>query len=329
METALDRIARTRAYREGRLTREGFLIEDVSDYLAVAGTTVWIDLCAADAEDLKIVASELDLHELAVEDALETRQQPKLSTYDDHQLISMYAVRLDRAVPQIDLSVVNVFITPVALVTVRDESFDIDGVVRRWDTSPEMADHGVGHLLYGLMDYVVDGHFDAVAGIDEELDNLEDQLFETTSPGVDVQRRSFALRKSLVTLRRVVLPMREVVDPLRRRDLGVVDDALAPYFQSVYDHVLRVTESTESLRDMVSTILEMNLTLQANRLNVITKKVTSWAAIIAVPTAITGFYGQNLPYPGFSETSGFIASSALITVLSGGLYIAFRRRDWL
>ena len=123
--------------------------------------------------------------------------------------------------------------------------------------------------------------------------------------------------------------MREVVNSLMRRDLHVVDDEMAPYYQDVYDHVLRATEWTESLRDLVTTILETNLTLQGNRLNVITKKVTSWAAIIAVPTAITGWYGQNLPYPGFASTSGLVASASLIVVISGTLYVAFKRKDWL
>ncbi len=123
--------------------------------------------------------------------------------------------------------------------------------------------------------------------------------------------------------------MREAVNSLMRRNLHVVDDEMAPYFQDVYDHVLRATEWTESLRDMVSTALETNLTIQGNRLNIITKKITSWAAIIAVPTAITGFYGQNLPYPGYSETSGFVWSSVLIVVLSGSLYAAFKHKDWL
>ena len=97
----------------------------------------------------------------------------------------------------------------------------------------------------------------------------------------------------------------------------------------MYDHVLRATEWTESLRDLVSTMLETNLTLQGNRLNVITKKVTSWAAIIAVPTAITGWYGQNIPYPGFASTSGLLTSVSLIVTISGGLYITFKRKDWL
>jgi magnesium transporter len=114
-----------------------------------------------------------------------------------------------------------------------------------------------------------------------------------------------------------------------RRDLQIVGDEMAPYYQDVYDHVLRATEWTESLRDLVTTILETNLTLQGNRLNVITKKVTSWAAIIAVPTAITGWYGQNLPYPGFADRSGLVASVVLIVGVSGGLYLTFKRKDWL
>jgi magnesium transporter len=123
--------------------------------------------------------------------------------------------------------------------------------------------------------------------------------------------------------------MREVVNTLMRRDVGLVSHEMTPYYQDVHDQVLRATEWTESLRDLVATILETNLTIQGNRLNIITKKVTSWAAIIAVPTAITGFYGQNVPYPGFLDTSGFVVSSLLIVALSVGLYLAFRRRDWL
>ena len=123
--------------------------------------------------------------------------------------------------------------------------------------------------------------------------------------------------------------MREVVNTLMRRDIGLVPAEMTPYYQDVYDHVLRASEWTESLRDLVSTIVETNLTIQGNRLNVITKKVTSWAAIIAVPTAVTGFYGQNVPYPGFARHSGFVVSTILIVALSGGLYLAFRRRGWL
>ncbi len=104
---------------------------------------------------------------------------------------------------------------------------------------------------------------------------------------------------------------------------------MTPYYQDVYDHVLRVSDWTDSLRDLLANILETRLMVRGNRLNVITKKVTSWAAIIAVPTAITGFYGQNIPYPGSQETWGFWTSTAVIVALAGGLYVAFRMKDWL
>jgi magnesium transporter len=116
---------------------------------------------------------------------------------------------------------------------------------------------------------------------------------------------------------------------MMRRDLQHVDDDLMPYYQDVYDHVLRATEWTESLRDLVTTILETNLTIQGNRMNVITKKVTSWAAIIAVPTFITGFYGMNVPYPGFSDHIGFIVATVIMLGSGGLLYWIFRRNDWL
>ncbi len=328
--TPIDQIARTRAYQAGELAAEDFPVADVSDYLSQKDTVVWVDLCAPDTVDLKVVATELGLHELAVEDAVEQLQRPKLDHYRTHDFLSMYAVRLNRESGELETSELAAFLTPKALVTVRkDDRFDIQRVMERWDASPDLSHHDCGFLVYGLIDFVVDGHFEAVQELDGEIETLEDMLFDERARDTEVQRRSFELRKSLVRLRKIVLPMREVVNTLMRRDVRAIAPEMAPYFQDVYDHVLRATEWTESLRDMVTTILETNLTIQGNRLNVITKQVTSWAAIIAVPTAITGFYGQNVPFPGFAAEHGFITSSALIVVLSGILYVVFRRKGWL
>jgi magnesium transporter len=175
----------------------------------------------------------------------------------------------------------------------------------------------------------VDSHFDAVQSLDDAVESLEDQLFNNVPQDLQVQRRSFELRKSLVLLRRIVIPMREVVNALMRRDLHVVTDNLMPYYQDVYDHVLRAAEWTDSLRDLVNSILEANLTIQGNRLNVITKKVTSWAAIIAVPTFVTGFYGMNVPYPGFSRQAGLASALVVMAVAAFVLYLIFKRKDWL
>ena len=326
----IDQIARTRAYRGGELAAENFPVSAVSDYLSEKDTVVWVDLCAPDTVDLKVVAAELGLHELAVEDAVEHLQRPKLDHYRTHDFLSMYAVDLNRETGELETSELAAFLTPNALVTVRkDERFDIQRVVDRWDATTDLSHHHCGFLVYGLVDLVVDGHFEAVQELDEEIETLEDMLFDERSRDTEVQRRSFELRKSLVRLRKLVLPMREVVNTLMRRDVRAIAPEMVPYFQDVYDHVLRATEWTESLRDMVTTILETNLTIQGNRLNIITKQVTSWAAIIAVPTAITGFYGQNVPFPGFAAEHGFITSCALIVVLSGILYVVFRKKGWL
>lgn len=323
-------MAHTRLYRNGVLEAEDFPAGEISAQLGDPDACVWLDYCDPTHEELATIGEELGLHALALEDAAGEHQRPKLDRYDDHLFLSAYAVKLDLASGEIKTTEINAFITANALVTVRkDEGFDIAAVTRRWDESVELAEHGVSFLVWGLLDCVVDGHFDAVQSLDTEIENLEDLLFDDLPHNVEVQRRSFQLRKSLVLLRRVVLPMREAVNSLMRRDLHVLAAPMAPYYQDVYDHVLRATEWTESLRDLVTTILETNLTIQGNRMNLIMKKVTSWAAIIAVPTAITGFYGQNLPYPGFSAQWGFWTSTILIVLLSGTLYWAFRRNDWI
>ena len=319
----------TRCYRDGVLIDEGFGLEDVAEHLQSAGV-VWVDLCPPHPADLQVVADELGLHSLALEDAMSERVRPKFSRYEGHDFLTLYAVQLDLVTGELVTSGIAAFITPHALVTVRkDDHFSLTGLLEHWDSNADLTAYGVGALVHGLLDHVVDGHFAAVQSLDDQIEELEDVLFDERPQDRDVQRRSFELRKSLVHFRRVVLPMREVLNTLMRRDVGLVPPEMTPYFQDVYDHVLRVAEWTESLRDLVATIVETNLTIQGNRLNIITKKVTSWAAIIAVPTAITGFYGQNLPYPGFSAESGFVASTALIVGLSGGLFVAFRRKDWL
>ncbi len=322
--------AHTRAYRDGALVDEGFDVGHISDLLAEAGTVVWLDLLQPSSADLEVVTEELGLHPLAVEDAVHEHQRPKLDHYDDHLFLSSYVARLDPRTKELTATEVAVFITPRAMVTVRKgDELALEPLLARWDGSREQAGSGVAYLLHGLLDLLVDGHFEVVTALDDEIEGLEDVLFDPAPRSQELQRRSFEVRKSLVLLRRVVLPMREVVNALLRRDLGIVDDRMGPYFQDVYDHVLRAAEWTEGLRDLVGTILETNLTLQGNRLNEVMRKLTAWAAILAVTTAVTGFYGQNVPYPGFGKEWGFVLSLGLLLALTGGLYAGFRRRGWL
>jgi magnesium transporter len=317
-------------YRDGVLEAEGFPVARISDYLDEAGTVVWLDLLQPSPDDLAVVTEEFGLHELAVEDAIHERQRPKLDRYEDHLFLSAYTARVDESTAELTVREVAAFITPRALVTVRKSpDLDVQPLLDRWNGSKDNAASGVAFLLHGLLDLLVDGHFEAVQVLDDELEDLEDVLFDPSPRSQELQRRSFETRKSLVLLRRVVLPMREVVNTLLRRDVGVVDERMTPYYQDVYDHVLRASEWTESLRDLVSTILDTNLTLQGNRLNEVMRKLTAWAAILAVTTAITGFYGQNVPYPGFGKEWGFVVSLSLLLTVSGGMFLGFKKRGWL
>jgi magnesium transporter len=324
--------ARTRIYRSGNLVAEGFPVADISDYLDKDdGSVVWLDLLDPDRNDLQVLSEEFGLHPIAVEDAVQDHERTKLDRYSGYLFLTVYAVRLNETGGQLGTSEVSAFIMPRALITIRkDDMFDIGAVVSYWDGSPDLAKEGVGYLLHGLLDNVVDGYFTSVQTLDDDIEEIEDLLFSDNvrEQGV-VQRRSFDLRKSLVMLRRVVLPMREVVNAVMRRDLGIMTDPLQPYYQDVYDHVLRATEWTESLRDLVTTVLETNLSVQANRMNVISKKVTSWAAIIAVPTFVTGFYGMNVPYAGFGQAWGVALAIVLMLVTSVTLYFVFKTKDWL
>ena len=225
---------------------------------------------------------------------------------------------------------ISAFVLPQGLITVRLSSdFDVAEVTRRWDEIGDQR-YGVGALVHGLLDVVVDSHFAAVEALDDCIEAIEDELFDGGSRKGSFQRRTFQMRRDLVNLRRVALPMREVVNAIQHHRLHGHDTGdLDPLYADLYDHVLRVSEWTESLRDMITTVFETNLSLQDARLNTVMKKLTGWAAIIAVPTAITGFYGQNVPYPGFGTTAGFLVSTSVILVLMVMLYVIFRRRDWL
>uniref|UniRef100_UPI003566EC97 magnesium transporter CorA family protein n=1 Tax=Paraconexibacter sp. TaxID=2949640 RepID=UPI003566EC97 len=233
-------MARTRLYRNGALVLEDFPPREIAEHLVDADAFVWLDYCRPSEDDLATIEEELSLHKLALESALGEHERPKLDRYDTHLYLSAYAVALDAETGTLAISEVGAFVTRNALVTVRkDEGYALDGVLRRWDESAELAVHGVAFLLWGLLDDIVDRHFDAVHELDSEIEGLEDLLFDDRPHDTEVQRRSFELRKSLVRLRRVVLPMREVVNALMRRDLHVLDPGMAIYYQDVYDHVLR------------------------------------------------------------------------------------------
>jgi magnesium transporter len=329
-QTAQVSAPHTRVYSNGVLESEGFPVSDVSEHLSRADTVVWVDLCGPSKEQLHELASELGLHELAVEDALSPHQRPKVDHYESHLFLSAHAVRVDAESTELHKTEIDAFINERWLITVRkNDGFSIDAVTARWDRMRDLGKFGVGFLLYGLLDVVVDEYFEAIQVFDDFYDDVTEGIFSEQPLNPTEQRAWFDMRRALVSFHRLVVPMREAVSSLMRREQSVVAEGLYPYFQDVYDHILRVSESTDALRDLVGTIVETNLSLRDYRQNQVMKKVTSWAAIIAVPTLVTGFYGMNVPYPGSGDRWGVVASTALVVVLSTALYAIFRKRDWL
>jgi magnesium transporter len=319
----------SRIYRNGALTSDWVDLDQISELSEEPNTFFWVDLVNPTEHQLAKVGRELGFHELAIEDALKGRQRPKLEHYDSHLFINAYAVSYQQGA-ELGQAEISVFVTSHGVITLRDdESFKLDELTKRWDDSAVLAGNGVGFLLWGLLDVIVDSYFVVVQKLDDEIDALEDMLFEERRKDSEIQKRSYELRKAIVVLRRIAVPMREVINPIVRRDAQVISDGMLAYFQDIYDHVMRVADWTDSLRDLVTTLLETNLTIQGNNMNLIMKKLTSWAAIIAVPTAITGFYGQNVPFPGFGSEWGFFISSGIMVIGSVVLYFAFKRRDWL
>ncbi|WIB25284.1 magnesium transporter CorA family protein [Curtobacterium sp. MCSS17_015] len=320
----------TRCWQDGSSAERDFPVEQVSDLVARDGSFVWVDFTDPEPADLEHVEEELGIHALAVEDAVERGQRPKLDRYRDSIFLVVYDTDGPGEDGELVTHEVKAFVTRHALVTIHGADFDTAAVQRRWDANSDLADHGVPWLLWGLLDTVVDHATSVLATIERDIDALEDDLFENGDPREQqIQRRSFRLRKALGVLRRLVVPTRDSVGSLLHGDAETIVDGVRPYFRDVEDHLVSIADTVEQQRDAVSSVLETNLNLASNRQNTVMKKVTSWAAIIAIPTGITSFFGQNVHFPGEGEWSGLWASISLTVASSLLLYRSFKRRDWL
>lgn len=326
-------IVASRTWRAGRVIDDDVRLEEIPAAVRDRDL-VWIDLLRPTSDELGAIATELGIPPTSVEDALAPFERPKFIRHETHLFFTAYATWMAPADPLSDggrlrTSRVSAIVLPSALVTVRvDDGFDMGPVLDLWEENVDLLAHGSGALLHGLLDVVVDSHFDTIQQLDDIVEELEDSLFEERRTGREFARRVFQLRKDLVQLRRLVLPMREVVSGLLRHSPSGTSELDAWYYD-IYDHVLRASEWTESLRDMVTSLFETNLSLQDSRLNEIMKKLAAWAAIIAVPTAITGWFGQNIPYPGYAHQAGLWMSAGLIAGMSTMLFWVFKRQEWL
>lgn len=325
---------RSRVYRGGVLIASDIPLEEVAVHRVDSGTVIWVDLSAPTLADLvalaPLVGGEIELHPLALENAASGSQRPRLVRYRDHSLLHARALRVDPDSGELGSTRVAAFILARALITIRsDDGFPVDPLLDAWDDLGSLSEHSVGFLVHALLDQLVDGYFDALDDVDERIQAVEDELLDGSESVRSIQLQSFSLRKDVVAMSRVVLPMNQALSALLRAGVHASSAEIVPYYQDVYDHALRATERIDGLRDTIESILSTSLAMQGNALNEIMKKLTAWAAIIAIPTGVTGYFGQNIPFPGYSEPLGFWLSTVLLLGLATGLWASFKRRGWL
>jgi magnesium transporter len=317
----------TRVYRNGVLEEEGFDPARVSELLEERGTLVWLDLEDPSDDELALIEAEFSIHPLAMEDARHRNQRPKMERYESFNFLVLYG--FFRRDGDIEEGEIQAFVGPGFLITLRfPPVFDLKAVVARAEQSPDLVKEGGGFLLYTVLDEVVDRYFDVVDRLEDESETVEEEVFSQDT-AEDVQERIFRLRKRVMVFRRRLGPLRDVMQLLQGQQ-ELVTPALQAYYRDVQDHLVRTLEFVDNLRDLLTSALEAHLAQVSNRLNEVMKALTSWGAIILVPTLIAGVYGMNFRHmPELNWVFGYPFVLGLMVVAAGGLYSMFKRRGWI
>ena len=306
-------------------------ISDVGDAWRHSDRFIWVGLFEPNEQLLAHIQEAFGLHELAIEDANNAHQRPKLEIYDDSMFVVLRTARLsDEGEHRIEFGETHVFLGPRYVVTVRHGSLQSHvGLRARCEALPQMLAKGEGFVLHALIDFIVDQYFPITDALEQELDELEEQIFSGKFVR-SVTARIYHLRRDLLSLKQAVTPLIEVSARLSRMTSNLIPPDTRPYFQDVHDHVIRIADLIESLQQLSHIAFEANLALISVSQNDDTKRLAAWAAILAVPTLIAGLYGMNFTFmPEKDWVYGYPASILLMFSLCGFLYRWFRKVGWL
>jgi magnesium transporter len=317
------------AYLGGRRAAN-LTVDQLRDAVQDTRQFVWLGLYEPDHALLRRVQAQLGLHDLAIEDAVNAHQRPKLELYENSLFVVLRTAQRVPGSRRLEFGETHVFVGANYIVTVRHGSLRSHINVRhRCETTPQLLTKGPGYVLYAIMDFVVDQFLPIVSDIEEEVQDLEDLVFGQPTAG-DATARIYHLKRDLVALRRAVSPLVDVCNRLMRFDLPNIPEDTKPYFRDVYDHVLRVNESIDTQRELLSTALEAHLSVLSVAQNEQMRRITAWAAMIAVPTMIAGIYGMNFAnMPELGWAYGYYLSLGVMALACFGLYVGFRRSGWL
>jgi len=288
----------------------------------------WLDISDPKSHDFELAAKELNLHPLAVEDAQQRHERPKIDQYDDHYFIVFYA--LEEPSPGVVREVeISIFMSQNALVTVHEGDFSARAAVEKRFRDGKLQTTGL--LLHALLDTVVDQYFKIVDALGDRVELLESMVVGGEAPDYDTSiRELFVLKRDLVRIRHLIAPERDVLTVLVRGDIRELrETGRRAYFQDVYDHISRVTDEIDTFRELTSNVIDAHLASVSNRLNEVVKVLTSMATVLLVLTVVTGFFGQNWKFIPYDSEPLFIASLIFMVALAAGTAYYFRRKGWL
>ncbi len=306
-------------------------VADLGDAWKHSDRFLWVGLYEPSEQLLAHIQDAFGLHDLAIEDAHNAHQRPKLEVYDDSLFVVIRTARLaDGGEQRIEFGETHLFLGPRYVITVRHGSVKSHVQLRaRCEATPHLLAKGEGFVLHALLDFLVDQYFPVIDALEAELDELEDQIFSGKFVR-SVTARIYHLRRDLLSLKQAVTPLIDVSAQLMRLNSNLLPPDTRPYFQDVHDHVIRISDLIDNLQQLSHTALEANLALISVSQNDDTKRLAAWAAILAVPTMIAGLYGMNFKYmPETDWPWGYPVSLAIMLVICGLLYRWFHKVGWL
>jgi magnesium transporter len=315
------------AYENGRKLAD-IARHEISEYLKRPGCFVWVALYEPEPGELEAMQEEFGLHELAVEDAQHGHQRPKIEEYGDSLFVVLHTVELEGK--ELRVGEVSIFAGPNYILSVRHGTKRGFADVRaRAEREPELLQHGSGFVLYALMDAAVDRYFPVVEALETEFENIEDQIF-----GGGLARRNieslYGLKQRLMVLKHATGPLLDSVGKLYGGRVPQVCVGTQEYFRDIYDHLSRINQTIDSIRDAVTTAMSVSVSLIQLQENEMTKRLASYAALVAVPTMIAGVYGMNFEYmPELKWTFGYPFAIGLMAAIDAWLFYKFRKAGWL
>ena len=315
------------AYKDGKKIAD-VAREEIHTWLARNDCIVWVAVRDPEPHELDLLEEQFNLHPLAIEDAHHGHQRPKFEEYGDSLFLVMHMLEPDG--DELRVGEVDIFVGRNYVLSVRSNSERGFADVReRCEREPELMRHGTGYILYALMDAVVDRYFPILDNIETQLENIEDRIFAGTSPRANIEAL-YGIKRDLMTLKHATAPLLEAVGKLYGGRVPQICAGLGDYFRDVSDHLVRINQSIDAARDMVTTAISVNLSLITLQENEVIKRLAGYAALVAIPTMIAGIYGMNFEHmPELKWIWGYPLALGTMVVIDAYLFYRFRKAKWL